>query len=60
MLNCFHRVSRRLYAFLAAGMLLQGGGCAVDATEVSSQLITAVVNNFIASYIFGAFNLGGP
>ncbi|MEK6797961.1 MAG: hypothetical protein AABZ12_03260 [Planctomycetota bacterium] len=56
----FHRLSRRLAGLLAAGTLLQAGSCAFDTRELGAQLVTSVVNNFIASYVFGAFNLVGP
>jgi len=55
MLERAHRIARKLYPLLAAGVLLQTTGC--DTSVLSSQLSTLVVQNLIASYVFGAFNL---
>ena len=60
MLDQFHRFSRRFATYLGAGVLLQAGGCMFDTSELAGGLVSAVVNNLIASFVFGAFNLGGP
>ncbi len=60
MVNRLHRLSRRFTAYVGAGIMLQATGCMFDSSEVAAGLVSAVVNNLIASFVFGAFNLAGP
>jgi len=53
-----HRFLRRLSVFCSAGILLQAGACNVDTNELAAGLLTSIVNTFITSVVFGAFNLG--
>ncbi|MBI3835113.1 MAG: hypothetical protein HY287_12355 [Planctomycetes bacterium] len=55
MIQRAHRIARKLYPLLAAGVLLQTTGC--DTGVLTSQLATLVVQNLIASYVYGSFNL---
>jgi hypothetical protein len=59
MTGYMHKLSRRVTAFLGAGMLLQAGGCQIDTAELASGVLNSVVTNFIAGYVYGAFNLVG-
>jgi hypothetical protein len=52
-----HKLSRRVVAIVSAGVLLQAGGCQIDGAELASGLIGSIVTNFIAGYVYGAFNL---
>ena len=60
MFNRVQRLSRRVTMYLSAGVLLQASGCMFDTSELAAGLVSSVVNNLIASFVFGAFNLGGP
>ena len=55
MIERAHRMARKLYPLLAAGVLLQTTGC--DTTGLTGTLATLVIQNLISSYVFGAFNL---
>lgn len=51
-------IVRKIAPVLSTGLLLQAGGCTVDANSTLQQLVTTATNNLIADYVFGAFNLG--
>lgn len=53
------KLTRKSYPLLAAGILLQTGGCTVDLNTLVSGLATSIVNTFVADLIFGIFNVGG-
>jgi len=48
--------ARKLYPVVAAGMLFQATtGC--DTRTLTSQLLGTLVQNLVASFVFGSFNL---
>ena len=47
----------RAAALAGTGLLLQSGGCMLDANTLAQQLVTNVANRLIAGFVFGAFNL---
>lgn len=49
--------ARRWASLLAAGMLLQVGGCTIDLAELTGGLINTIATQLIGSVVFGAFNL---
>ena len=51
-------IFRRIAPVLASGMLLQAGGCNLDLNTLAAGLVNSIVNSFITSFVFGAFNLG--
>ncbi|GEM_PF-1559748 len=52
------RSYRRVLPVLAAGVLLQTGGCAFDLSTLVSGLTTSVANSFITNLVYGLFNVG--
>jgi len=48
---------RRLVPLLGAGMMLQASSCQLNTSEIAASLTVSFLNNLIASYVFGAFNL---
>lgn len=52
-----HFFGRRWAAIMGAGMLLQAGTCTLDTNALATNLATAIVQNVLANFIFGAFNL---
>ncbi|RME37980.1 MAG: hypothetical protein D6788_08365 [Planctomycetota bacterium] len=53
-----HRLSKRLMPLLAAGYLLQAGGCTtIDTNLITQGLLTAILNNLITDIVFGVFNV---
>lgn len=48
---------RRMGAFAGAGILLQAGGCNVNLADTAQTLLIGTVNNLLASFVFGLFNL---
>lgn len=59
MTDLITRNLRRCYPWLAAGTLLQVGGCMIDTNALAAGLVQSIVNTFIADLIFGVFNVGG-
>jgi hypothetical protein len=57
MRKTIHVFARRLVPLISAGMLFQASGCTLDARGISAGVIGAVLQSFIESYVFGAFNL---
>ncbi len=57
MTNRLRFLGRRLAAVMGAGVLLQAGSCMLDPNALALNLTTAVVQNILASFIFGAFRL---
>lgn len=53
-------IVRRLFPVLSAGCLFQANGCNVDVNSIASGVLTAIVNDLIASVVYGAFNLPVP
>ncbi|UCF35071.1 MAG: hypothetical protein JSV78_07135 [Phycisphaerales bacterium] len=51
------RLLRTATPLLTAGVLLQAGGCTVDANLVFQGLLSSIVDSLISSLVFGAFNL---
>jgi hypothetical protein len=55
--NSIKRLGRGIAVFLSAGVMLQAGGCLSNPSELVGGLVTSVVNNALASFIFGSFGL---
>ena len=53
-------LARRIVPLVSAGFLVQANGCTLDTNSLAAGLATTIVNNLINSFVFGAFNLGGP
>jgi len=53
-------LARRIVPVLGMGMLMQGGGCALDTNALTAGLATYIANSLISSLVFGSFNLVGP
>ena len=51
----FQPIMRKSMPLLAAGVLLQVGGC--NSNEVLSGLLTSIVGSILQSLIYGSFNL---
>ena len=60
MFNHFHRLARRVFPVLSAGILLQTGACTLDTNAIFTGLLTSISNSLISSIVFGAFNVVGP
>ena len=58
MTKMFQKFTRRIGPALAAGMLLQAGGCTIDPTSLASGLANAIASNLISSIVFGTFGVG--
>lgn len=56
----FHYIVRRIIPVFSAGYLFQTSGCTLDTNALASGLATTIANQLISSFVFGAFNLGGP
>lgn len=50
-------IYRGLAPLMAAGLLLQAGGCTFDLNAVATGLLTSIGTNLLTSFIFGALNL---
>ena len=48
---------KRCTAVVSAGVVFQAAGCQVNTQELGATLFTSVLNNLIANFVFGAFNL---
>lgn len=48
---------RRSAAVVTAGMLFQAGGCAVDSQALALNLVGTILQNLVATLVFGSFNL---
>ena len=59
MTQAMNRSMRRIQIWLAAGTLLQLGGCVVDPTALAAGLFQSIINTFVADLVFGLFNVGG-
>ena len=53
------KMTKRMTAILCSGMLLQAGGCDLEAAELAAGLFGTIANNLLASFVYGAFNLAG-
>lgn len=56
-MKLWNRMYRGIAPIVAAGVLLQAGGCTFDLNTVAAGLINSIATNFLASLIFGVFNL---
>jgi hypothetical protein len=52
-----YRLMRRASLVASAGVLFQAAGCQVNTNEIAATLTISILNNVLASYVFGAFNL---
>jgi len=50
-------IVRRTYPILAAGTLLQTGGCAFDLGEQATTLLSFIFQNVVTDLVFGALNV---
>ena len=50
-------LSRRMHPLLAAGVLLQVGGCTIDFNNIAAGLVTSIVNTFVTDFIFSLLNV---
>ena len=48
---------RKMAPILSAGLLLQAGGCNIDFGTTVQGLVSAAVNDLIASFVYGVFNI---
>lgn len=48
---------RRCAAIAATGMVFQTGGCAIDGQTLAANLIGTIIQNLVATLVFGSFNL---
>ena len=48
---------RRCAAIATTGMLFQAGGCAVDSQALTASLVGTILQNLVATFVFGSFNL---
>ncbi len=53
----WNSIVRKLAPALSAGFLLQANGCVVDPNAIAESVLTGIVNNVIASLVFGIFNV---
>ena len=53
----WNAMTRKLAPLLAAGMLLQAGGCELNADTLATGLIASIANDLIAGIVFGALGL---
>lgn len=53
----WHSIVRKMAPILSAGLLLQAGGCSIDLGTTIQGLVTAAVNDLIASFVYGLFNI---
>ena len=56
----FNYIVRRIIPVVSTGLLLQANGCTLDSSTLLAGLASAIANQFISSYVFGAFNVAGP
>ncbi len=56
----FNYLVRRIVPIVSAGFLFQANGCTLDANALVSGLVSSIANQLITSYVYGAFNIGGP
>ena len=49
--------SRRFAAVATTGVVFQTTGCAIDSQELAATLIGTLIQNLVATFVFGAFNL---
>ena len=53
----WNALTRKLAPVLAAGMLLQAGGCEFNTSELAAGLVTSIANSVLTNLVFGVFNL---
>lgn len=56
-MNRLYVWSRRFAVIAAAGMVFQTTGCAVDTQSLALTLFGTILQNLVATFVFGAFNL---
>ncbi len=56
----FNYIVRRIVPVVSAGLLFQANGCTLDTNSLVGGLASTIANQLINSFVFGAFNLGGP
>ena len=49
--------TRRCTVALSAGVVFQAAGCQINTEELAAAFFTTVLNNLIANFVFGSFNL---
>ena len=53
----FYQCGRRLAAISTVGMIFQTSGCAIDGQELTATLVGTILQNLVATWVFGSFNL---
>ena len=53
----FYVWGRRCAAIATTGMLFQTGGCAIDSQTLAANLVGTILQNLLATFVFGSFNL---
>lgn len=56
----FNYLVRRIVPIVSAGLLFQANGCTMDTNTLVSGLASSIANQLISSFVYGAFNIGGP
>ena len=56
-MKLYNKMYRVIAPVVAAGVLLQAGGCTFDLNTVAAGLVNSIAMNFLTSLIFGVFNL---
>jgi len=59
MTNRWNALLRKFAPLLSAGMLLQAGGCSFNTDAIVQSLVLGVVNDLVASFLFGIFPAAG-
>jgi len=49
--------SRRFAAVATTGMVFQTTGCALENQELAVTFVGTLIQNLVATFVFGAFNL---
>ena len=57
MTRSWNSIVRKMAPMLSAGLLLQVNGCSLDLRTVTQEIVTAAVNNMLASFVYGIFNI---
>ncbi len=53
----FYNCGRRLAAIATVGMIFQTSGCAIDGQVLAANLVGTILQNLVATLVFGSFNL---
>lgn len=56
-MNRLYKWTKRAAAVAAAGTVFQTTGCAVESQQLALTLFGTILQNLVATFVFGAFNL---